>query len=181
MSINRRRVLQSAGVFGLAALAAPPVLGQAKPRVVVVGGGPGGVTAAKYVAKDSQAGIDVVLVEPQRQFTTCFHSNLFLGGYRSFESITHGYDKVAAASGFRMNHQAASRIDRDKKEVLLADGSRLGYDRLVLSPGIDLQYDSCRAGAASTKRPCRMPGGPVRRRNCSSAASMPCPTRASSW
>ncbi|MBN8944058.1 MAG: NAD(P)/FAD-dependent oxidoreductase [Rhizobiales bacterium] len=142
MSINRRRMLQSAGAFGLAALAAPPVFGQAKPRVVVVGGGPGGVTAAKYVARDSQGGIDVVLVEPQRQFTTCFHSNLFLGGYRSFESITHGYDKVSAASGFRMNHQPASRIDRDKKEVLLADGSRLGYDRLVLSPGIDLKYDS---------------------------------------
>ncbi|WP_163334095.1 FAD-dependent oxidoreductase, partial [Klebsiella aerogenes] len=72
MSINRRRMLQSAGALGLAALAAPPVFGQAKPRVVVVGGGPGGVTAAKYVAKDSQGGIDVVLVEPQRQFTTCF-------------------------------------------------------------------------------------------------------------
>ncbi|MGQ3355770.1 MAG: FCSD flavin-binding domain-containing protein, partial [Phreatobacter sp.] len=102
----------------------------------------GGVTAAKYIAKDARNAIDVVLVEPQRQFTTCFHSNLYLGGYRSFESITHGYDAVSAANGFRTNHQMATRVDREKKEVVLADGSRLGYERLVLSPGIDLKYDS---------------------------------------
>ncbi|KAF0132452.1 MAG: flavin-binding flavocytochrome c sulfide dehydrogenase, partial [Xanthobacteraceae bacterium] len=141
MTMNRRDFLATGSAVATLALAAP-ALAQAKPRVVVVGGGPGGVTAAKYIAKDSQGGIDVVLVEPQRQFTTCFHSNLYLGGYRSFESITHGYDKVSAAHGFRMNHQMASRVDREKKEVLLADGSRLGYDRLVISPGIDLKYDS---------------------------------------
>lgn len=141
MTMNRREFLATGSALATLAVAAP-ALAQAKPRVVVVGGGPGGVTAAKYIAKDSQGGIDVVLVEPQRQFTTCFHSNLYLGGYRSFESITHGYDKVSAANGFRMNHQMASRVDREKKEVLLADGSRLGYDRLVLSPGIDLKYDS---------------------------------------
>lgn len=142
MTIDRRAFLASTGAYGLAALAAPAVLGQTKPRAVVVGGGPGGVTAAKYIAKDSQGAIEVVLVEPQRQFVTCFHSNLFLGGYRDFASITHTYDKVAAAHGFKVNAQAASRIDRDKREVLLADGARLSYDRLVLSPGIDLKYDS---------------------------------------
>jgi len=141
MTMNRREFLATGSALATTVLAAP-ALAQAKPKVVVVGGGPGGVTAAKYIAKDSQGGIDVVLVEPQRQFTTCFHSNLYLGGYRSFESITHGYDKVSAAHGFRMNHQMASRVDREKKEVVLADGSRLGYDRLVLSPGIDLKYDS---------------------------------------
>ena len=142
MTIDRRAFLASTGAYGLAALAAPAVLGQTKPRAVVVGGGPGGVTAAKYIAKDSQGAIEVVLVEPQRQFVTCFHSNLFLGGYRDFASITHTYDKVAAAHGFKVNAQAASRIDRDKREVLLADGARLSYDRLVLSPGIDIKYDS---------------------------------------
>jgi sulfide dehydrogenase [flavocytochrome c] flavoprotein subunit len=142
MTFTRRQFLASSTAFGAVALHAPAVLGQAKPRVVVVGGGPGGVTAAKYIAKDSAGTIDVILVEPQRQFTTCFHSNLYLGGYRTFESITHGYDKVSSANGFRMNHQAATRVDRERKEVLLADGSRLGYERLVLSPGIDLKYDS---------------------------------------
>jgi NADPH-dependent 2,4-dienoyl-CoA reductase/sulfur reductase-like enzyme len=142
MTIHRRQFLKAGGAMAAMALGAPAVLGQARARVVVVGGGPGGVTAAKYIAKDARNVIDVVLVEPQRQFTTCFHSNLFLGGYRSFESITHGYDKVSAANGFRMNHQMATRVDRDQKEVVLADGSRLGYERLVLSPGIDLKYDS---------------------------------------
>jgi NADPH-dependent 2,4-dienoyl-CoA reductase/sulfur reductase-like enzyme len=142
MTIHRRHFLTAGGAMAAVALGAPALLGQARARVVVVGGGPGGVTAAKYIAKDARNAIDVVLVEPQRQFTTCFHSNLYLGGYRSFESITHGYDKVSAANGIRMNHQMATRVDREKKEVVLADGSRLGYDRLVLSPGIDLKYDS---------------------------------------
>jgi sulfide dehydrogenase [flavocytochrome c] flavoprotein subunit len=142
MTIHRRQFLAAGGAVAAVALGAPAVLGQARARVVVVGGGPGGVTAAKYIAKDARNAIDVVLVEPQRQFTTCFHSNLYLGGYRSFESITHGYDAVSAANGFRMNHQMATRVDREKKEVVLADGSRLGYERLVLSPGIDLKYDS---------------------------------------
>lgn len=142
MRMDRRQFFAGATALASTGLFAPAVLGQAKPRVVVVGGGPGGVTAAKYIARDSAGAIDVVLVEPQRQFTTCFHSNLYLGGFRSFESITHSYDRVSSANGFRMNHQMASRVDREKKEVLLADGSRLGYERLVLAPGIDLKYDS---------------------------------------
>jgi sulfide dehydrogenase [flavocytochrome c] flavoprotein subunit len=142
MTIHRRHFLATGGAMAAMTLGAPALLGQARARVVVVGGGPGGVTAAKYIAKDARNAIDVVLVEPQRQFTTCFHSNLYLGGYRSFESITHAYETVSAANGFRVNRQMATRVDREKKEVVLADGSRLGYDRLVLSPGIDMKYDS---------------------------------------
>jgi NADPH-dependent 2,4-dienoyl-CoA reductase/sulfur reductase-like enzyme len=127
---------------GLSTLGAPAVLGQAKPRVIVIGGGAGGVTAAKYIAKDSNKAIDVVLVEPVRRFQTCFHSNLYLGGFRNYESITHGYDKIASRYGVRLNHQMANAIDREKKTVAFADGSRLSYDRLVVSPGIDLKYDS---------------------------------------
>lgn len=142
MTINRRTLLRSGGAAaGILALGAPATLGQARQRVVVIGGGPGGATAAKYLAKDSEGKLDVVLVEPKKQFTTCFHSNLFVGDFKKFEEITHGYDKLAA-QGVRLNHQFANAIDRDKKEVVLADGSRLPYDRLVVSPGIDLKYDS---------------------------------------
>ncbi len=119
-----------------------PALAQAKAKVVVIGGGPGGATAAKYIAKDSASAIEVTLVEPAKQFVTCFHSNLVLGGIRPIESITHTYGKLASAYGITMNHQMAKAVDRDKREVSLADGSKLAYDRLVVSPGIDLKYDS---------------------------------------
>lgn len=143
MQITRRSFIgSSTATLGTLALGAPTVLGQAKSRVVVVGGGPGGATAAKYIAKDAKGAIEVTLVEPSKQFVTCFHSNLYVGGFKSMENITHSYDKLAAAHGIKLNHQAATSIDRDKKEVKLADGSVLGYDRLVLSPGIDLKYDS---------------------------------------
>lgn len=137
--LSRRRFLAGAAGLSAAALAAPPVAGQARPRLVVVGGGPGGATAARYAAKDGA--IDVTLVEPSRHYVTCFHSNLFLGGFRSFDSLVHGYGGLEKA-GVRLVHEAAAAIDRDRREVVLAGGARLPFDRLILSPGIDLKYDS---------------------------------------
>jgi sulfide dehydrogenase [flavocytochrome c] flavoprotein subunit len=129
------------GVGALAASTFPmPAFAQAKPKVVVVGGGPGGATVAKYVAKDG--GIDVVLVEPAKRFTTCFHSNLYLGGFKTWEEITHSYDKIAKAYGIKHVRQMAASVDREKKTVKLANGALQPYDRLVLAPGIDLKFDS---------------------------------------
>jgi sulfide dehydrogenase [flavocytochrome c] flavoprotein subunit len=143
MTIDRRHILKGTGAsIGVLAFGAPAVLGQAKPRVVVIGGGPGGATAAKYIARDSKGKVEVVLVEPQKEFTTCFHSNLYLGGFKKFSEITHKYETLGAKYGIKLNHQMATAIDRDKKQVVLADGSRLAYDRLVVAPGIALQYDS---------------------------------------
>jgi NADH dehydrogenase FAD-containing subunit len=121
-------------------LFAPTVFGQGKPRLVVVGGGPGGATVARYVAKDSKGAIDVTLIEPSKNFTTCFFSNLYVGGLRDFKSITYNYDKVRKA-GVKVVHAMATGVDRDKK-VVTAGGQRVPYDRLVLAPGIDLKYDS---------------------------------------
>jgi NADH dehydrogenase FAD-containing subunit len=121
---------------------AAPALAQARPKLVVIGGGPGGATVARYVAKESGRAIEVTLVEPARQFTTCFHSNLYLGGFKTFDAITHSYAKLASAYGVKLRHQTAAGIDRDKRQVKLADGSTLAYDRLVVAPGIDLKYDS---------------------------------------
>jgi NADPH-dependent 2,4-dienoyl-CoA reductase/sulfur reductase-like enzyme len=143
MQIDRRAFLTGAATAtGALALAAPAALGQAQPKVVVVGGGPGGATAARHIAADAKGAIDVTLVEPAQRFVTCFHSNLYLGGLHTFDEITHGYDRLAAIPGLKLVHQWATAIDRDKREVRLADGSTLAYDRLVLSPGIDLKYDS---------------------------------------
>jgi sulfide dehydrogenase [flavocytochrome c] flavoprotein chain len=139
MKTNRRQFI--AGFGALTASTFPmPAFAQAKPKVVVVGGGPGGATVAKYVAKDG--GIDVVLVEPAKRFTTCFHSNLYLGGFKTWEEITHSYDKIAKAYGIKHVRQMAASVDRDKKTVKLANGAVQPYDRLVLAPGIDLKFDS---------------------------------------
>jgi NADPH-dependent 2,4-dienoyl-CoA reductase/sulfur reductase-like enzyme len=142
MKTTRRNLLIGSGTIAAAStLSAPAVLGQAKPRVVVIGGGAGGATAAKYIAKDSEKKIAVTLVEENVNYQTCFHSNLFLGGFREYASILHDYRKLQG-HGVDIARARASMIDRDKKQVVLADGRRIAYDRVVVSPGIDLKYDS---------------------------------------
>lgn len=118
-------------------LAAPMVGAQGKPRVVVVGGGAGGATAARYIAKDSGGDIDVTLIEPTRTYYTCFFSNLYLGGFRDMSSLGHSYGTLAANYGINVVHDWAVGVDRDAKTVTLAGGGSLPYDRLILSPGID--------------------------------------------
>lgn len=136
MTFNRRIFLGTAAASA-SLLAAPMVRAQSKPRVVVIGGGAGGATAARYIAKDSQGAIDVTLVEPTRTYYTCFFSNLYLGGFRDIGSLGHTYGTLAADYGINVIHDWAVGVDRDAKTVTLAGGSSLPYDRLILSPGID--------------------------------------------
>ena len=130
------------GGTAAAVIGMPFVARAAKPRVVVIGGGAGGGTAAKYIATGSKGAVDVILVEPSKQYYTCFFSNLYLGGFRDYASIGHTYENMVAKHGVGVIHEWADNIDRDKKQVVLASGARLSYDRLVVSPGIDLKYDS---------------------------------------
>ena len=95
---------------------------------------------ARYVNKDAAGAIEVTLIEPQKQFTTCFFSNLHVGGFCNYESITHDYGKVAR-EGVRVVHEWASAIDRDKN-VGSPAALRVPYDRLVVAPGIDIKFDS---------------------------------------
>ena len=139
MFLNRRHLIGSTLATG-ALLAAPTVWGQAKPRVVVIGGGAGGATAARYLAKDSKGALDVTLIEANPVYTTCFFSNLYLGGFQSFESLQHGYGKMG--DGVTVIHDMATGVDRAAKTVTLAGGQVLPYDRLVLSPGIDFKDGS---------------------------------------
>ena len=136
MTLNRRAFIGT-GAAAAAWLAAPMVRAQGKPRVVVVGGGAGGATAARYLAKDSAGAIDVTLVEPTRHYYTCFFSNLYIGGFRDLSSIGHSYGKLATDYGINVVHDWAVGVDRDAKTVTLAGGAVLPYDRLILSPGID--------------------------------------------
>ncbi len=138
MKLNRRMFV-GAGMVAAASLSAPMVMGAARPRVVVIGGGAGGATAARYIAKGSKGAIDVTLVEPTRTYYTCFFSNLYIGGFRDFASIGHSYGKLAAEYGINVVHDWAIGVDRDAKTVTLAGGSVLPYDKLILSPGIDFR------------------------------------------
>ncbi|MCV2888550.1 NAD(P)/FAD-dependent oxidoreductase [Ruegeria aquimaris] len=136
MKFNRRSFIGT-GIVAAATLHAPIVLGAGKPRVVVIGGGAGGATAARYIAKDSDGAIDVTLVEPTRSYYTCFFSNLYIGGFRDLKSIVHSYGKLASEYGINVVHDWAVGIDRSARTVTLAGGAVLPYDRLILSPGID--------------------------------------------
>jgi NADPH-dependent 2,4-dienoyl-CoA reductase/sulfur reductase-like enzyme len=138
MTLNRRTILKGVGA-GAVLSAAPMIMGagHGKPNVVVVGGGAGGATVARYIAKDSKGAINVTLIEPTRTYYTCFFSNLYLGGFRAMDSLGHSYGTLASAYGVNVVHDWAVGVDRDKKTVALAGGGAVPYDRLVLSPGID--------------------------------------------
>lgn len=137
--ISRRRFLQVGGV-SVAALGALPVpaFGQARRRVVVIGGGWGGATAAKYV-RLTDPSIDVTLLEPNKEFISCPFSNLVLAGVESLKNLTMNYSRLAK-HGVRMRHQAATAIEPDRKRVRVGNDS-IEYDRLIVSPGIDFQWD----------------------------------------
>jgi sulfide dehydrogenase [flavocytochrome c] flavoprotein chain len=138
IKLNRRLFLGSSAA-ALGTLAAPAVMAAAhgKPRVVVIGGGAGGATAARYIAKDSNGAIDVTLVEPSRTYFTCFFSNLYLGGFKEMDDLGHTYGTLASKYGINVIHDWAVDVDPDGKTVQLAGGATLPYDKLVLSPGID--------------------------------------------
>ena len=107
-------------------------------RVVVIGGGWGGSTAAKYIRQEDP-GIEVVLLEPNRQFVSCPFSNLVLSGVRPIESITFGYDGLRK-QGVKVIHDVATAIEPERSRVRVAAGY-LQYDRLVVSPGVEFQWD----------------------------------------
>jgi len=136
MKLGRRTFLGAAAAAS-ATLAAPMLGAQGRPRVVVIGGGAGGATAARYIAKDSQGAIDVTLIEPSRIYYTCFFSNLYIGGFQELDDLGHNYRMLASDYGINVVHDWASGVDRDAKTVSLGSGSVLPYDRLIISPGID--------------------------------------------
>lgn len=145
--MKRRQFIKALGAFGAAgaamATASAPVHGaSARPKVVIVGAGYGGATAARYLRMWSDGGIDVTLVEPNPAFISCPLSNLVLGGSRQLGDLTFGYDALTRRHGVQLVRDRAQAIDPGRRIVRLAGGRELAYDRLVLSPGVDFLYDS---------------------------------------
>ena len=120
-----------------------------KAKVVVVGGGYGGATAAKYVRMLSDYAIDVVLIEPNVAFISCPLSNLVIGGTKSMSDITSSYDKLGARHGVKLVKDMVASIDPVKKTVTLANGPSIGYDKLIASPGIDIMWDTVEGSEAA--------------------------------
>ena len=142
--MNRRELVQAilAG-SGVAALGGCATSGgtPSSAKVVVVGGGYGGATAAKYIRMLSDNSLGVVLIEPSKSFVSCPMSNLVVGGVRQMADITSSYDGLRSKHGVTVVHDMVSSIDATKKTVKLAGGAEIRYDKLVLSPGIELMFD----------------------------------------
>jgi NADPH-dependent 2,4-dienoyl-CoA reductase/sulfur reductase-like enzyme len=144
--MKRRQLIQTAtygtvlGAAGLSAGCASTGL-QSGPKVVVVGGGYGGATAAKYVRMWSDQQINVTLVEPNAAFVSCPISNLVLGGSKTMADITSSYDNLSKRHGVTVVRDMVTSIDPDKRTVRLAGGGELPYDRLILSPGVDFMME----------------------------------------
>jgi sulfide dehydrogenase [flavocytochrome c] flavoprotein subunit len=112
----------------------------AGPRVVVVGGGFGGATCARYLRRFNPS-IQVTLVERDAHFITCPFSNTVLGGLQDMDSIQHTYDALRTQRGINVLQDEVTAIDPAGKRVTLQNGGELEYDRLVVSPGIDFRWD----------------------------------------
>lgn len=145
--MKRRALLQGLG-GGSAALIAGAMTGcampggSAKAKVVVIGGGYAGATAAKYLRIWSNGGIDVTMVEPNPAFVSCPLSNLVVAGMKQMSDITTPYDNLTKRHGVKVVRDMVAGIDTKNKRVKLAGGSELPYDRVIVSPGIDFMYEN---------------------------------------
>ncbi|WP_280189937.1 NAD(P)/FAD-dependent oxidoreductase [Delftia sp. PS-11] len=154
MNLTRRNVLGCA-LAGGCTLALPSIV-QAQAgaaHVMVVGGGFGGATAARYLRRHAPQ-VRVTLVEPAQRFVTCPFSNLYLAGLRSWDSLGHGYDGLRAA-GVNVVHARAEDVDAASRTLRLSGGQVLSWDRLVLSPGVDMRWNALEGydEAASQRAP----------------------------
>jgi hypothetical protein len=158
--MQRRHFLQTGSAMGAMGLVSgcATMGGGSGPKVVVIGGGYAGATAAKYLRMWSEHKIQVTLVEPSDAFISCPMSNLVIGGSKTITEITTPYDNLTKRHGVKIIKDRVNTIDADKRVVKLAGGTELTYDRLIVSPGVDFM-------CASNSKP------------CPTVASSPCPSR----
>ena len=150
MLMKRRDFLKvGAAATAMASLYGCAGAGKAGGHVVVVGGGYGGATVAKYLRMWSQGAVQVTLIERNPTFISCPISNLVIGGTKSMEDITVSYDGLKNTWGVRVIQDEVLAVDGQKKTVSLKAGGSMSYDRLVLSPGVDFMWDEIAGLAAA--------------------------------
>jgi NADPH-dependent 2,4-dienoyl-CoA reductase/sulfur reductase-like enzyme len=146
MHTNRRDFIKLAGTglgLGLANASLPAFARAIKlpiGRVVIIGGGYAGATAAKYLRLWSLGAIEVIVIEANKQFVSCPLSNLVLGGSKSINDLTFGYDALKANHGIHWVQDTVTAVDPPAKKVTMLRGD-LTYDRLIVAPGVDFIYD----------------------------------------
>ena len=154
MSLDRRDFLKlsvagiAIGAFPGLAFASSEIVKKKGQRVVIVGGGFGGATAAKYIRMWSDNKIEVVLVERNTKFVSCPMSNTVLGGTRTIDDLTQGYDTLKKKYGIKLVQGEVKAIDSEKQKVMLANG-HLSYDRLIIAPGVDFMFEQIEGLSAS--------------------------------
>ncbi|KXB31270.1 flavocytochrome C [Dechloromonas denitrificans] len=142
MLMKRRDFLKVGAAAGaMSALYGCAGGGKASGHVVVVGGGYGGATIAKYLRMWSEGGVQVTLIERNPTFISCPISNLVIGGSKTMEDITVSYDGLKNRWGVRVIQDEVAAVDAAKKTISLKAGGSMSYDRLVLSPGVDFMWD----------------------------------------
>ena len=157
--INRRDFLKTSALAaaagttlaGLTGCASTPSA-RSRAHVVVVGGGYGGATAAKYLRMWSEGTVDVTLIERNPSFISCPVSNLVIGGLMQMEDITVSYDNLKSKWGVRLITDEVTAVDTAKRSVSTANNGTLSYDRLVLSPGVDFMTDAIGGLAGNQER-----------------------------
>ena len=159
--LTRRQVLCLAAGLPFASMGARRVWARTHSQVVVVGGGFAGATCAKYLRRADPT-LTVTLVTPHRQFVTCPFSNVVLAGLRDLAAVTHSYDTLYERYGVRVMYAMATALDPIQRRLTLSDGNTLTYDRLVLAPGIELQWGALEGydAAASAVFPHAWEAGP---------------------
>ncbi len=165
MTMTRRELIKALGGLGALALTDAPALAKSrskKAHVVIVGGGIGGATAAKYL-RLAAPGARITLIDPTRRFVTCLRSNDVAVGHMTLDDITFTYDALRTKYRANIIHDRVIGFDPDKKTVQMDAGGKLGYDKLIVSPGIDFIYGDVEGysrEAATTSMPHAWKAGP---------------------
>ncbi len=161
MTTTRRSLLKTAGAAtGLGMIGMPALAQGAAGKIVVVGAGFGGATTARYLKRADPA-LDVTVIERDDRYVTCPFSNYVIAGFRKLDDLTHGFDGLRKA-GIKVVKGEATAIDTAARSVTLGDGSKHAYDRLVVSPGVDLSFTGVPgySEAAAEKMPHAWKAGP---------------------